>query len=162
MRQITLLLLLFTCLVTSANNLHTTTDTSRQQHNLRAARIVMSAFITGDTSMIDSIVAADFIDHTGSGDMGRDSLKAMIMMSPKQFPGIKHEILREFADDEYVFLLAGSKGISNGEMGMPKGPYDMKSVEVIRFKDGKIAEHWTYMESGEILKMLSTMDLPGK
>ena len=48
------------------------------EKNLAASRIVTDAFKSGDASKIDSAVAADFVDHTDRGDMGRDSLKKMI------------------------------------------------------------------------------------
>ena len=43
-------------------------------------------------------------------------------------------------------------GTSDGSMGMPKGPYDMKAVEVEKFKDGKAIEHWEFMDPAEMMK----------
>ncbi len=36
----------------------------------------------------------------------------------------------------------------------------MKGLEVSRFKDGKAVEHWTLMEPGDVMKMMSSMQQP--
>ena len=130
---------------------------SMAEKNMAASHIVNKAFETGDASMIDSAVAADFVDHTDQGDKGRDSLKAMITMMHKDFPDMKSETIKEVGDDDYVFSLMRFTGTSNGQMGMPKGPYDMHTVQVVRFKDGKAVEHWEYTNWQEMEKMMAPM-----
>jgi len=49
-------------------------------------------------------------------------------------------------------------GTSNGEMGMPKGPYDVHGIEVVKFnKDSKAIEHWEYMRNDDAMKMIQDM-----
>jgi len=131
------------------------TANTETEKNLAAFRAVSEAFKTGDVSKIDSVVAADFVDHTERGDLGRDSLKSMIVQVHKSMPEMKSETIKEMADGDYVFGLFRYKGTSNGEMGMPAGPYDFKSMEVVRFKDGMAVEHWAYMEMTEMMKMMA-------
>jgi predicted SnoaL-like aldol condensation-catalyzing enzyme len=133
------------------------TDNSMTQKNLDASHIVTKAFETGDASMIDSAIASDFVGHTERGDMGRDSLKAMIVSMHKEFPDMKMETTKELGDNDYVFTLIHNSGTSNGTMGMPKGPFDLHSMEVVRFKDGKAVEHWSYVDAGEMMKMMGPM-----
>ncbi|MGK2861086.1 MAG: ester cyclase [Chitinophagaceae bacterium] len=135
-------------------NSETKEQSSATKKNLEASAIISKAFDTGDPSMIDSVVASDFVDHTDRGDMGRDSLKAMITSMRKMFPDMKQETIKELADDDYVFSLMRFTGTSEGQMGMPMGPYDMKAIQVVRFKDGKAVEHWEYMEPREMMKMM--------
>ena len=125
----------------------------KTQKNLEASHIISDAFGTGDISKIDSAVASDFIDHTDRGDMGRDSLKAMIKMVHATNKDMKMEITRELTDDEYVFSWMRFTGTSDGSM-MPAGPYDMQAIEVVRFKDGKAVEHWEFMEPRKMMKMM--------
>jgi len=129
------------------------TNTATDQ-NLASFRMVSDAFKTGDISKIDSAVAADFVDHTERGDLGRDSLKAMIVMTHQQMPDMKAEVVKELADGDYVFCIQRYTGTSNGQMGMPAGPYDFNAMEVVRFKDGKAVEHWAYMEPRVMMKMM--------
>lgn len=137
-------------------------DNSMTEKNLAASHIVNDAFATGDISKIDDAVASDFVDHTDQGVKNRDSLKVMIPMMHKEFPDMKMEMVKELADNDYVFSLMRWTGTSNGQMGMPKGPYDMKAIEVVRFKDGKAVEHWSYMEPAEVMKMMGGQQPPAK
>jgi predicted SnoaL-like aldol condensation-catalyzing enzyme len=130
-------------------------DNSMAEKNLAASHIVDKAFETGDPSQVDSAVASDFVDHTDMGDKNRDSLKAMIVGMHKAFPDMKMEMIKEVADDNYVFSMMRYTGTGNGQMGMPKGPYDMKAIEVVRFKDGKGVEHWSFMQVADMMKMMA-------
>lgn len=130
------------------------------EKNIAASHAISDAFSSGDPSRIDSVVASDFVDHTDHGDKNRDSLKASIIMVHKMFPDSKMDLLKELADDEYVFSLMRFTGTSDGQMGMPKGPYDMKALEVSKFKDGKAVEHWEYMTADEFMKMMPQAPMP--
>lgn len=127
------------------------------QKNLDAMHAVDKAFQTGDVSKLDSFIAADFIDHTDKGvKKGVDSLKTMIKMSHDANPSMKMEVVKELADDEYAMSMMHYTGTGDGKM-MPAGPYDMHSLEVVKFNNGKAIEHWGYMEMGEATKMMEAM-----
>jgi len=133
-------------------------ENSMAEKNLKSNQIVTKAFETGDPSMIDSAVAADFVDHTDGRETNRDSLKAMIGMMKKMMPDMKTEVIKEVGDNDYVFTLMRFSGTSTGEMGMPKGtPYDFHATQVVRFKDGKAVEHWEYTQWQEMQKMMGQM-----
>jgi predicted SnoaL-like aldol condensation-catalyzing enzyme len=149
------------CLFTSCNSSTTpaataeTKDNSKAQKNLDASHAVNKAFETGDVGPVDSVIADDFVDHTDKGDVkGKDSLKAMIVMSHKDSKNMKMEVVKELADDDYVFALMHFSGTSDGTMMPTKGPYDMHSMEVIKFRDGKATEHWEYMNPADMMKMM--------
>jgi predicted SnoaL-like aldol condensation-catalyzing enzyme len=132
----------------------------KAKKNLEASHIVTDAFKTGDISKIDSAIAPDFVDHTDRGDKNRDSLKAMITWMHSQPGDMKMELVREFANDDYVYCHMHMTGTSDGSMG-PKGPYDFNEIEVIRFNsDGKAVEHWAYEEVNEMMKMMGAMQPP--
>jgi len=125
--------------------------------NLDAMHAVNNAFETGNTSALDSVIADDFVDHTYGGDKkGRDSLKAMIAMEREDSKDMKAEIKKELADDEYAMSWMRFTGTSKGGMGKA-GPYDMQSIEVVRFKDGKAVEHWAFANMQEMMKMMADM-----
>lgn len=148
------------CLLTACNNTPRTegsnAEQSMAQKNLDAMHIVNKAFETGDISHIDEAVAPDFVDHTEKGDMNRDSLKAMILQMHKSGLDMKMDVMKEVADNDYAFSMNHYHGNGDGVM-MPRGPYDMHAVEVVRFKDGKGVEHWAYMDYGEMMKMMNQM-----
>jgi predicted SnoaL-like aldol condensation-catalyzing enzyme len=132
------------------------------EKNLASARLVNKAFETGDASLIDSAIATDFVDHTDRGDLNRDSLKKMVTGIKQHFPDMKMEVLKELADDEYVFTHVRYTGTSSGAMDMPKGPYDMQVIHVVRFKDGKGVEHWEFMQPREMMALSPKPEDKGK
>ncbi len=38
--------------------------------------------------------------------------------------------------------------------GFPAGPYDWNTIELTRYKDGKLVEHWGFMEIQSVAKMM--------
>ncbi|NOT52085.1 MAG: SnoaL-like domain-containing protein [Chitinophagaceae bacterium] len=129
-------------------------ETARK--NLESMKIVTTAFETGDVSMIDSAVSADFVDHTERGDLNRDSLKSMIKMMHSGKSTFKFNTVKQLADDEYAMSWYEITGTSDGSM-MPPGPIKMNSVDVVRFKDGKGVEHWSFAEYREMAKAMQDM-----
>ena len=147
------------CICTSCNSETAGTsdnnDNTEEQKNLAASNVITKAFQTGDVSGIDSVVADDFVDHTDRGDkIGRDSLKAMVNWIHTNMKDMKTETVREVADGDYVYSWMRYTGTSDGTMGMPNGPYDMTAIEVAKFKDGKAIEHWNFMETQSMMKMM--------
>lgn len=139
-----------------------TGNNTMAQKNLKADQAIGKVFETGDVSGLDSLVAPDFMDHTDRGDVkGVDSMKAMVKMIHTTNKDMKMETIKTMADDEYVFSWMHFKGSHDGSM-MPAGPYDMKSIELVKYKDGKAVEHWTFMEPREMMAMMSKMPGNGK
>ena len=156
MKKIFVAIVAFCICISCNDNATSDKGSGMREKNIASSDIVGKAFETGDVSKIDSAVASDFIDHTDMGDkVGPDSLKAMITVMHANFKDMKMEKVKEVADDEYVFSWMRYSGTSDGGMGMPKGPYTMNSIEVVKFnKDGKAIEHWGFMNGVEMMKMM--------
>jgi predicted SnoaL-like aldol condensation-catalyzing enzyme len=156
------------CICYSCNNPSGTTSANndnkgQEEKNLAASNTVGKAFETGDVSGIDSVVADDFVDHTDRGDIkGKDSLKAMVNMIHTNFKDMKMDKVRDAADGDYVYNWMTYSGTSDGTMGMPKGPYKMHVIELTKFKDGKAVEHWSFMDSQDMAKMMPPPPPPTK
>ena len=132
-----------------------TTVNSKAQKNLEAWHTVSMAFATGNQDAIDAVIADDYLDHTSSGDFkGRDSVKANIARWHTNLKDVKMERIKEFADDEYAVFWMRFIGNSNGRMGIPTGPFDMTTIQVVRFKDGRAVEHWNYMDMKQMMQMM--------
>jgi len=133
-----------------------TDETSKR--NIEVAHIINEAFRTGDASKIDSVVSPEYIDHTDRGDMkGVDSLKAGIKWIHENMKDMKMELRKQWADNEYVSSWMRFTGINNTAMpGFAAGPYDWNTIELTRYKDGKLVEHWGFMEIQSVMKMMQT------
>lgn len=152
------------CFLTACNNesktsaaSESTAENSQAQKNIEAQHTVIKAFQTGDVSGIDSVVTADFVDHTDMGDKkGVDSLKAMVNFVRSNFKDMKTETVKELADDNYVMSWIHYTGTSDGKM-MPAGPFDMDAIETTRFENGKGVEHWSFSEAQDMAKFMQRM-----
>ena len=146
-----------TCFLISCNNEKKEGEggvSETAKKNTDAFNTVSDAFKSGDITKIDSVVASDFVDHSGMhGDGNRDSLKAMITMMSMDKTA-KSETKLELANDDYVAGWLHMTGTNDGSMG-PKGtPYDMSGIELVKFKDGKAIEHWSFMSMADMMKMM--------
>jgi predicted ester cyclase len=134
------------------------------QKNLDAMHGVSSALESKDLSKLGDFISADAVDHAGEhGDIkGLDSIKAALKEEAASITDSKMEVIKELADDDYVMSWEHFKGVYPTDgMGHKAGDkFDMKSLEVAKFKDGKATDHWTFMDPADIMKMEATMAKP--
>ena len=147
------LLLLFSCKDNTRVAGASTTDPVIQK-NIDATRAVNKAFETGNVTALDSVIADDFIDHSDRGEIkGRDSLKAIVSMVREHMKDMRSDVVKELADKDYVFSWMHFQGTSDGKAA-PAGPFDMNAIEVAKMKDGKIVEHWEFIDIHDVMKMM--------
>jgi ketosteroid isomerase-like protein len=135
------------------------------QENSDNTRKVYNALETGDVSGLDSLFAEDVIDHDANpagGDIkGRDSVKAAIAQLHTMFEGLKIEMLHHAtsADGSYHYSTARMTGKSTDKCPwMPPGTsMDDISVDVIKLKDGKCTDHWSFMSMKDMNEMMAAM-----
>jgi predicted ester cyclase len=138
----------------------------KAEKNLAAQHGVINCFDTKDFSKFGDFIAEDFIDHAGqNGDIiGLANAKTEFENMVKTLADNKSEIILELANDDYVITwlrFTGTLATDNIDMGMKAGDkYDMKSMELSKFKDGKAIEHWVFMEPAEMMKMMGSMPPP--
>ena len=143
------------CLCASAQK---SSMSSTAQKNLATARAVAKMFESNDYSKAGDYIAADAVDHAGmQGDVkGLDSIKASFNQMSTMMGNFKNETVREVADDEYVFQwLKETSTAKTDVMGMKAGQTStMNAVEVSRFSNGKIVEHWSFVNMADAMKMM--------
>lgn len=140
----------------SCNDKSGGTDPATQK-NLDACHAINKAIETGDMSKIGDYIAADAVAHGEKGDIkGLDSIKSLLGKIHTSATDMKMDIIKELADNEYVFEWMHFTGTSaTADMGMPVGTkYDMNAIEVSKMKDGKSVEHWEFMTPQEMMKMM--------
>ncbi len=141
----------------------TTASNNNAERNTERNKMVYSAMETGDVSKLDSFIDKDIVDHGNGGEIkGIDSLKAMFANMHNHMSGLKFDLVSDAtsADGKYHFAWFKMKGTcTDGSMGMPAGTkMDMSGVDVVRIKDDKAVEHWSYADPVEMMKMHGGMD----
>ena len=158
---------IFLCfLVSCANKEESTTTSTGTNEGMNAkSRAVYKAIETGDVSGLDSIISDDFVDHTAMGDIkGRDSVKAMLADIHNHFDNLKFDVIAQASDGDYHFSLINFSGkAKDNYMGMTPGTaVDMKGIDLVKIRDGKAVEHWDFMASSDMAKMMPHNMTPSK
>lgn len=130
----------------------------------QTAQRFLDLWFSGKMDGVEEIVAADFVTHMsmpGVTSTGIQQLKDMVAFSVAAFPDNKMEDLHLIADGDRVVAHYRLKGVNSGAMGegMPatNKPIDVHTVDVLRFENGKVVEHWGYMEEMKMMQQLGMM-----
>jgi hypothetical protein len=133
--------------------------------NLAVANAINRAIEAGDVSNLGDYIAADAVDHSGQhGDVvGIDSIKAGLAPVHKLAANdLKFEVVKELADSEYVFQWERMTGTAaNTDMGVAVGSkFNVATMGVTRFKNGKATEHWEFLQPADMMKMMAAPATP--
>ena len=129
--------------------------------------LVYKALETGDFKNIDTLLSDDMIDHGGGPNgtdiKGRDSVKAGLMKMHGTYKIAKYEVLANSYDSGYLFTMAHLVAIPIEKPGepMPK-KIDGIGIDVVKIKNHKATDHWTYLEPKEVMKMMGNSKDPGE
>ncbi len=141
------------------------TNNAAKDQMKQAAQDLLDAWWSGKTDGLDAVVAENFTTHMSMPSVsstGAQKLKDMIAMSNAAFTGNKAEDLHLTAEGDRVVAHYRWKGKNTGAMGeaMPatNKPVDVECVDILRFENGKIVEHWGYMEEMKMMEQLGMMD----
>jgi predicted SnoaL-like aldol condensation-catalyzing enzyme len=139
-------------------------NTAEKRKEINA--LFYKAIETGDVSKLDSVLTNDAIDHadmSGKDILGKDSIKAMLADAHSQITNMKLEVLSSASDGDYSMdrvRMTGTAAVSLAP-NMPVGSkVDITSVEVVKWKDGKAHEHWTYMDTKDVAHMMGAVMPP--
>lgn len=142
-----------------AGNATSATD-AQTQKNIDAVNAVDNAIRTGDVSKLGDYIADDCVDSSGGEAIikGLDAFKKMLGAIHNQSKDMKMDVVKTIADNEYVFQWVHLYGTSdNASMGMPAGTkYDFTPIEVSKFTNGKVSQHWEFMTVTEMMKMMGS------
>ena len=151
-------LFIFACFCISCDSDKDEGLSDKAEKNLAAQHGVIKCFDTKDFSKLGDYIAEDFIDHAGqNGEVkGLANAKAEFEKMVKTLTDNKSETILELANDDYVMSWIRFTGtLATDNMGMKAGDkYDMKSMELSKFRDGKAVEHWVFMDPAEMMKMM--------
>ena len=127
----------------------------------QATQRFFDMWLTGKADGIEEFVGENFTSHNpipGVTSTGIQQMKDMLAMSNATFTNNKVEDMRMMADGDRVIAHYRWKGVNTGPMGegMPatNKPIDVYGVDVMRFENGKVVEHWGYMEDMKMMDQL--------
>ncbi|WP_432197509.1 nuclear transport factor 2 family protein [Streptomyces sp. bgisy027] len=114
-------------------------DSDRLEYHKRVEiQLLHELFEDGNTENVDRYMFADYIQHSPSAPDGTPALKTTAAMIASQYPDARWNVKRIIAQGDYV--LAHSNFI------LTPGTRGMAIFDIVRFQDGKIAEHWDIVQ----------------
>ncbi|MCB0792748.1 MAG: ester cyclase [Flavobacteriales bacterium] len=129
-------------------------------------RKIFEMFNTGNTEGIEDLVAADFVDHQQPPEItttGIQGARDVIAYFRSVMPDLHQEMIRTATNGDISFVHYHMSGTFTGPMGEmpPNGKkMDVMGVDVVRFADGKMVEHWGYIEEMKMMQQLGMMPPP--
>lgn len=119
--------------------------TEQEQHLEAFRRLIEEGFSKGNVSVVEELCADDFVEHQhGIEPPNRDGLKGAIAFLHRLSPDIVVTIEDSAVSGDQVWARLAARGTHGGEvMSGPTGrPFEITVMDLCRFRDGKISEHW--------------------
>ena len=120
---------------------------------------VEEVFNQGKVEAASKYFTPDFVDHDGfpGKEPNLRGFQEGLREFHKAFPGLRGELEQVVASGDKVVAYGAFTGRHEGAfMGAPPTgrEFRVKFVDIVRFKGGKIAEHWGVFDSGALLEQL--------
>ena len=132
-----------------------------------SVRAVFESMNTGNLDNIGDYVAENFLDHQQDPSItttGIQGLKDMVSLLRGAYPDYHQDIVSMSTTGDMTFVHFRMKGTNTGPWGeMPATgkTMDVMGVDVLRFENDKVVEHWGYMEEMKMMTQLGLMPEPG-
>ena len=108
-------------------------------------RLIETGFNEGRLTELDKLISADFVEHQFGAESGRDGVKSLIQQMRTAFPDLRMTIEDSVTSEDKVWARLSCRGTQKGPlMGFPPTGRSIETtaVEICRFSDGKLVEHW--------------------
>ena len=112
--------------------------------------------------MLEQYMRDDYIQHNPDVPQGKDGFMKFFTNTFKSIPDFGYTIKRIVAEGDFVMLYARTTGThTDGEWinHPPTGnKIDIDVVDIFRFQDGKIAEHWDVADTFNLFRQVGVIE----
>jgi predicted SnoaL-like aldol condensation-catalyzing enzyme len=134
--------------------------------NLEAfRRLIVEGFSGGDTTVVDEVCGEAYVEHQdGIEPSDREGVKGAIRFLHAFAPGLEVTVEDADAIGDKVWARLKGRGVHGGRiLGGPTGqPFEITIMDVCRFRDGKIVEHWGVADRLSQLQQVGIIPRPGQ
>jgi steroid delta-isomerase-like uncharacterized protein len=130
-----------------------------------AVRRAYDAMNTGDLAFLAEAMADDFVEHEQFPGMPptKEGTLQIFKALRESFPDLRMTLHDMIAEGDKVFIRATMSGTHRGMfMGMPATAkhFSVPIADFLRFRNGKVVEHWGVTDSGTMMQQLGVVELP--
>lgn len=111
----------------------------------RFRRLIERGFSAGELEVVDQVVAPDCVEHQRGNKPGREGVRQTITTLRSWFSDFDLAIDDMVIDGNMIWSRNVATGINTGSvMGHPPTgrPLSVDVIDIARFEDGTIVEHW--------------------
>jgi predicted ester cyclase len=141
---------------------------STQQNKNLFRRVMEEVFNQGNTSLVDELIAPDFVEHEElppGTPAGPEGVKQLSTALRSAFPDFRATIDDIIAEGDKVVTRSTWSGTHKGEfMGIaPTGKsVSFGVIDIVRIAGGKFVEHWGQMDNVGLMQQLGVTPAPGQ
>ena len=135
--------------------------------NKETALKIFTAIESDSLNVFDTLIAADFIEHNVDSSIkstGRAGYKEFCAKLKAAFPDARFDIKSTVAEDDRVMVYLRMAGTNKGTVitGMAPTGLLLKryAVEIFKFKDGVVTEHWAVADNLSMMLQIGMMEMP--
>lgn len=129
-------------------------------------RLLTRAFSQGDYSVLDELVAPDYVEHqNGIQGVGPEAVRRTASGLRASFPDLSLEIQDAIASEDTVWARVRGQGTDTGGVAgrPPSGRrIEVDVVDIVRFRDGLMSEHWGVADRLGMLQQVGVVPTPGR
>jgi len=133
------------------------------QNRERFRSIIDDAFTNQDFTALDEIISPDIVEHQSGMGVGPLGVRGAITYLHSVFPDFTLTIEDMVTNGDTVWGRCRARGTQLGpHMGMPPTgkSIDITVIDICRFKEGKMIEHWGVPDRFAILEQLGLLPEP--
>jgi predicted ester cyclase len=135
------------------------------EQNVQAfRRVIEEAYSQGKVGVLDEVMAADFVEHqAGIVPPTVEGVKRSIVFLRSAFPDLNLTIEEIVAVGDKTWARITARGTHQGPLmgAAPTGrPIAITVMDVCRYGDGKIAEHWGVADQLSLLGQIGALPRP--
>jgi steroid delta-isomerase-like uncharacterized protein len=131
-----------------------------------ASRWYEEVFNAGNVALIDELFAPDFVDHDPSNPLpGLEGVRQLVGMYRGAFPDLHLTIEDEITEGDRIATRFTGRGTHRGLlMGIPPTGkrVTITAIDILRFENGRIAEHWGNQDLLGMMRQLGVIPAPGQ
>jgi steroid delta-isomerase-like uncharacterized protein len=136
-----------------------------EQNKQVVRRFVDEYQTAGNESAFDELLHPDFVNHSAAPGMsaGTDGVRQIFDMFRAAFPDFRATVLDQVAEGDKVVTRKVFHGTHDGGfMGIPATGREIEIVviDILRIRDGKLAEHWGVFDQMGLMQQLGTLPEP--
>jgi predicted ester cyclase len=142
------------------------TGASRGWGNTAAfRRLILEGFQAGNPGLVDELVSPELVEHqfglASDGATAVTNLKRAIVGLHRSMPDVRYTFDATIAHADIVWTRMTANGTDTGGFfGRPPTgrPVSITVVDIARFSDGKLVEHWGVPDRFALLAQLGHLD----